>query len=117
MIRRPPRSTRTDTLFPYTTLFRSRPTAFEEGIRQLKAPPSPEGLLFHHHMHFVILLVRWFAQQKDQGNYRDRYPHHEVEIIKIGDLRCLPIDLSIHHRHGPALNSVVSGTSVSGRGD
>src|SRR3546814_17889116 len=27
MIRRPPRSTRTDTLFPYTTLFRSDPTA------------------------------------------------------------------------------------------
>src|SRR3546814_15751349 len=26
MIRRPPRSTRTDTLFPYTTLFRSRCT-------------------------------------------------------------------------------------------
>src|SRR3546814_3877752 len=25
MIRRPPRSTRTDTLFPYTTLFRSPP--------------------------------------------------------------------------------------------
>src|SRR3546814_5137964 len=25
MIRRPPRSTRTDTLFPYTTLFRSKP--------------------------------------------------------------------------------------------
>src|SRR3546814_9803631 len=31
MIRRPPRSTRTDTLFPYTTLFRSkvRPTGDE----------------------------------------------------------------------------------------
>src|SRR3546814_3280550 len=29
MIRRPPRSTRTDTLFPYTTLFRS--TAFDTG--------------------------------------------------------------------------------------
>src|SRR3546814_13256321 len=27
MIRRPPRSTRTDTLFPYTTLFRSRARA------------------------------------------------------------------------------------------
>src|SRR3546814_8086231 len=26
MIRLPPRSTRTDTLFPYTTLFRSRPS-------------------------------------------------------------------------------------------
>src|SRR3546814_3550667 len=27
MIRRPPRSTRTDTLFPYTTLFRSPPSS------------------------------------------------------------------------------------------
>src|SRR3546814_14685329 len=31
MIRRPPRSTRTDTLFPYTTLFRS-------GVRILRDP-------------------------------------------------------------------------------
>src|SRR3546814_17677168 len=33
MIRRPPRSTRTDTLFPYTTLFRSRGVTFDEKIR------------------------------------------------------------------------------------
>src|SRR3546814_10298450 len=32
MIRRPPRSTRTDTLFPYTTLFRSRLKDSEDGI-------------------------------------------------------------------------------------
>src|SRR3546814_18531437 len=32
MIRRPPRSTRTDTLFPYTTLFRS--------LRQLTVAPA-----------------------------------------------------------------------------
>src|SRR3546814_15444501 len=31
MIRRPPRSTRTDTLFPYTTLFRSLATAILVG--------------------------------------------------------------------------------------
>src|SRR3546814_4896925 len=31
MIRRPPRSTRTDTLFPYTTLFRSHDEAVEQG--------------------------------------------------------------------------------------
>src|SRR3546814_6548217 len=31
MIRRPPRSTRTDTLFPYTTLFRSPPCAARRG--------------------------------------------------------------------------------------
>src|SRR3546814_13860204 len=30
MIRRPPRSTRTDTLFPYTTLFRSYPLALAQ---------------------------------------------------------------------------------------
>src|SRR3546814_3301561 len=33
MIRRPPRSTRTDTLFPYTTLFRSGETPFEYSAR------------------------------------------------------------------------------------
>src|SRR3546814_15834300 len=33
MIRRPPRSTRTDTLFPYTTLFRSRFVLIDEVCR------------------------------------------------------------------------------------
>src|SRR3546814_19791291 len=34
MIRRPPRSTRTDTLFPYTTLFRSEFTAHGQTNRE-----------------------------------------------------------------------------------
>src|SRR3546814_11640152 len=35
MIRRPPRSTRTDTLFPYTTLFRShRPAPLHREVRR-----------------------------------------------------------------------------------
>src|SRR3546814_1114719 len=34
MFRRPPRSTRTDTLFPYTTLFRSMRKAGAEGVAQ-----------------------------------------------------------------------------------
>src|SRR3546814_8816663 len=44
MIRRPPRSTRTDTLFPYTTLFRSRSrsrrsiSAFVDAISALVRP-------------------------------------------------------------------------------
>src|SRR3546814_7622435 len=33
MIRRPPRSTRTDTLFPYTTLFRSIELIVRKGFR------------------------------------------------------------------------------------
>src|SRR3546814_20958533 len=40
MIRRPPQSTRTDTLFPYTTLFRSEPFGpkqyLNEGLRHLR---------------------------------------------------------------------------------
>src|SRR3546814_8626482 len=35
MIRRPPRSTRTDTLFPYTTLFRSDLPSLPSGLPQL----------------------------------------------------------------------------------
>src|SRR3546814_9195679 len=37
MIRRPPRSTRTDTLFPYTTLFRSEPGSRAAGPGALRA--------------------------------------------------------------------------------
>src|SRR3546814_2639948 len=40
MIRRPPRSTRTDTLFPYTTLFRSVPGAGARApLRHRRGPP------------------------------------------------------------------------------
>src|SRR3546814_7110192 len=38
MIRRPPRSTRTDTLFPYTTLFRSLRDANGDGMAEVKTP-------------------------------------------------------------------------------
>src|SRR3546814_3534975 len=37
MLLRPPRSTRTDTLFPYTTLFRSPQFPFDEGLRLARA--------------------------------------------------------------------------------
>src|SRR3546814_19256111 len=52
MIRRPPRSTRTDTLFPYTTLFRSRPlrrpthrAAAPRHRLRLPVPPPAAGVL------------------------------------------------------------------------
>src|SRR3546814_18890749 len=45
MIRRPPRSTRTDTLFPYTTLFRSHSPDAANATRL-----RPQ-LLFHLHLH------------------------------------------------------------------
>src|SRR3546814_7490372 len=59
MIRRPPRSTRTDTLFPYTTLFRSIATTVIAGAAlaillwphtppssaQGEAPPTPRPVV------------------------------------------------------------------------
>src|SRR3546814_14175884 len=61
MIRRPPRSTRTDTLFPYTTLFRSLRAlspACGEGLdpranRFLESQPAP-----HHLPRLVPPLLR-----------------------------------------------------------
>src|SRR3546814_3434007 len=49
MIRRPPRSTRTDTLFPYTTLFRStyarpRYASLADGLRTIVRDEGVRGL-------------------------------------------------------------------------
>src|SRR3546814_19236360 len=41
MKRRPPRSTRTDTLFPYTTLFRS--AEGRDRLSELQSLPAPDG--------------------------------------------------------------------------
>src|SRR3546814_9171666 len=55
MIRRPPRSTRTDTLFPYTTLFRSQDVDVEDPapvivVRDIAAEDWPEDGR-HHSRH------------------------------------------------------------------
>src|SRR3546814_8966709 len=61
MIRRPPRSTRTDTLFPYTTLFRSAlelkivgrvredhvDRGLRHGLHQRDAVALPDHILLH----------------------------------------------------------------------
>src|SRR3546814_18867486 len=52
MIRRPPRSTRTDTLFPYTTLFRSHVSIDASGmlLDATGEPASAAGDTFVIHM-------------------------------------------------------------------
>src|SRR3546814_3948237 len=58
MIRRPPRSTRTDTLFPYTTLFRSEVS--DHGVNfRFVLPESFERVVFHQ---IENLLFRWAEQ-------------------------------------------------------
>src|SRR3546814_11834314 len=45
MIRRPPRSTRTDTLFPYTTLFRSHAVEEPQAVGHVRAGLAEEQAL------------------------------------------------------------------------
>src|SRR3546814_9898593 len=65
MLRRPPRSTRTDTLFPYTTLFRSvdhradragAPAAFHQRLR-LRLRPA-------HHLRQLLPDLRLFRDPR-----------------------------------------------------
>src|SRR3546814_3117298 len=81
MIRRPPRSTRTDTLFPYTTLFRSgraavRRALFERMIflgahlerrRHLGARRRAHQMLFERGAHRLDALARDHRRAPDIG--------------------------------------------------
>src|SRR3546814_19588559 len=76
MIRRPPRSTRTDTLFPYTTLFRSEQLADDDD--------DMDNL--HRHLFTVLMDREWkhgVAAAVDVtllGRYYERFADHAVEV-------------------------------------
>src|SRR3546814_14058424 len=64
MIRRPPRSTRTDTLFPYTTLFRSCPQGAGGPRRQSwrRAPSTKSAPEFGDN---IVIAISHATQQVD----------------------------------------------------
>src|SRR3546814_9205576 len=78
MIRRPPRSTRTDTLFPYTTLFRSderaakrRATTERDDSPTMKAAsrpatpaPSLDGMRFIEGGAFTMGSDRFYSEER-----------------------------------------------------
>src|SRR3546814_2754682 len=70
MIRRPPRSTRTDTLFPYTTLFRSR---FSFGHRRF-----PQRLVTSIVSECTRTVV--CCENKRTPHHRDRSEEHTSEL-------------------------------------
>src|SRR3546814_12228407 len=82
MIRRPPRSTRTDTLFPYTTLFRSPPLADRLHVEH-RARPAAIDIAEDHHLAEIrhvgrALRLRQRLQQRRPAV--DRIDHRLVEI-------------------------------------
>src|SRR3546814_4270970 len=72
MIRLPPRSTRTDTLFPYTTLFRSMQhgAAGEVGQRQQKEQ--------HHQRPEYQLADQFAAERGDEQDKAEQAPYAQV---------------------------------------
>src|SRR3546814_12683147 len=72
MIRRPPRSTRTDTLFPYTTLFRSPPALGAISLSVLRAanvlivPVPPTVMDFSSTAAFLAMLADTIEELKER---------------------------------------------------
>src|SRR3546814_17223865 len=64
MIRRPPRSTRTDTLFPYTTLFRSGIHGVEGFGNGDEAPALDDAL---HHAQLLVGYGRVGIEHRHRG--------------------------------------------------
>src|SRR3546814_9081812 len=80
MIRRPPRSTRTDTLFPYTTLFRSCKQRARAIRRQpFQAPRIPSGVEFTATVE-ISQRERKQPRGKDGFKLRRRSEEHTSEL-------------------------------------
>src|SRR3546814_12928614 len=70
MIRRPPRSTRTDTLFPYTTLFRSQ--GRREGDRQSLGPQARSSRGKVNAMTRVAIYARYSSDNQRKASFADQ---------------------------------------------
>src|SRR3546814_12266626 len=86
MIRRPPRSTRTDTLFPYTTLFRS-------WLDDHAIGPGIRNLVFQ-------IEIAAAGNQRERGIFGRILECREVAIARIGREQRLAV-LEPHRRSGP----------------
>src|SRR3546814_14228337 len=83
MIRRPPRSTRTDTLFPYTTLFRSSSSALRPPqpiprMQSKRADPAKDQPFTASSATHIFPMSTYVPEQRDDVNknvpYGLKYP-------------------------------------------
>src|SRR3546814_2961096 len=85
MIRRPPRSTRTDTLFPYTTLFRSEGARLGCGrlLDQRPVQGADGGIMvafLHDHLDVDLAQQVVEAERLDAGLCQGRSEEHTSEL-------------------------------------
>src|SRR3546814_15638119 len=102
MRRRPPRSTRTDTLVPYTTLFRSTEEFAHRGYRGLRV----DQIVRHHRRHVdrthALLHRAFHAEQADAililEQLADRTHAAVAEVVDVVDF-ALAV-LQVHQQIG-----------------
>src|SRR3546814_5971698 len=85
MIRRPPRSTRTDTLFPYTTLFRSQMSKIRSHRAKSRCPSTlrrPDGCLdfARHEREKRITPAAFPPRRRSRDTHQDRSEEHTSEL-------------------------------------
>src|SRR3546814_14879109 len=117
MIRRPPRSTRTDTLFPYTTLFRSPGHAAahcrchdSRGSTMVRRLRLISGLVLFtyvltHLLNLVLGLVSLPALEAGREGFLAAWRPLPVPVLPYGSL-LVPLALAysaIFRRHSPSL--------------
>src|SRR3546814_10739749 len=76
MIRRPPRSTRTDTLFPYTTLFRS----LADQVMELKLAPKLTDALVRN-LRSSVSVVRTQERTRKSADFRSEEHTSELQSL------------------------------------
>src|SRR3546814_19060842 len=116
MIRRPPRSTRTDTLFPYTTLFRSLDLGvnfFDTADRYGTAGGDSEivlGKALAARRKDIVLLSK-FGVDLDNARIRDSSRGYVMRAIE-GSLRRLGTDwLDVYMIHWPDYGTPITETT------
>src|SRR3546814_11908402 len=102
MIRRPPRSTRTDTLFPYTTLFRSwlREKPIEARRRFYRSHPSK------HSLSSIAGITKYIQDREVQsGGRRQRPAFYDDDSVswKATKLGFTVARVPVHQRHDAGL--------------
>src|SRR3546814_12172713 len=135
MIRRPPRSTRTDTLFPYTTLFRSVDNVFATPLLQRPLALGADVVVYSATKHIdgqgrtmggAILCSESFVKDHLQMFYRHTGPTLSPfnAWVTVKGLETLELRVERHCANALAVaqfledrKSVVTGKSVSVRVD
>src|SRR3546814_1326839 len=75
MIRRPPRSTRTDTLFPYTTLFRSPWCGFAQYVQ------DGRDVMMLDHPENDEQLARFIQRISDDAQWREQLIQGGSQVV------------------------------------